>query len=291
MPILRRIGVASTTASLVIGGLLAPAAGAAPASRAGALVQAPAVSPTSSFGASINTPDDVNRLSTLMGRPLTSARVFLGGTPTQWSNSKLLATVPANGTVAVSFQSGTPAQVQTFLSGHPSTMTCYATYFHEPEDNFTSAAQKAAYRASWDLYAPAIRAANCKPTLILMKWSLNPKSGRDWHDWFPVGDVDVLAFDAYNAMAKKGTYGDAARYLAPIIAAQAETHLPWALTELGSDVPAGTASTDRADWAHRVAVAAAADPNFLFADWWDVLSKDGSRDYRLDSNAALAWNP
>lgn len=80
-------------------------------------------------------------------------RVFLNSTPTAWSKSALLATIPDNGTVAVSFDSGnpgTPAQIQAFLSGRPAGMTCYASYFHEPEDNFTTATQKAAYLASWD---------------------------------------------------------------------------------------------------------------------------------------------
>ncbi len=305
MQTLRRIGVTAATVSMALGGLLvqaaAPASAAAQAPNAlkaptalqatTAFKAAAAGAPASQFGASINSADDVARLTTMLGRPLSSVRVFLGGTPSAWSKNPLLQTVPPGGTVAISFQSGTPAQVQTFLSSRPGGMTCYATYFHEPEDNFTTAAQKAAYRAAWDGYAPAIRDAGCKPTLILMKWSLNPKSGRDWHDWFPTGDVDVLAFDAYNTRAKQGTYGIPANYLAPILAASTETHLPWALTELGSDIPAGTTSDDRAAWAHGVAVAAEADPSFLFADWWDVLSKDGSRDYQLDSTAALAWHP
>ncbi|PZS25215.1 MAG: hypothetical protein DLM59_20550 [Pseudonocardiales bacterium] len=217
-------------------------------------------------------------------------RVFLGGTPSAWSRNAVLATIPAGGTVAVSFRSGTPAQVTKFLSSRPKTLKCFATYFHEPEDNFTTAAKKAAYRASWHAYGPAIRKTGCKPTLILMKWSLNANSGRHWHDWYSKGDVDVLAFDAYNTRAKVGGYGTPSQYLAPIIAASAETGLPWALTELASDIPRGTRSTDRAAWTHGVAVAAAAQPRFQFATWWDVLSNSG-RDYRLDSAAALAWHP
>jgi len=246
--------------------------------------------PASAFGASINGPDDVRRLSTLLRRPLSTVRVFLGGVPSGWSRNSVLASAPAGGTVAVSFQSGTPTQVTQFLASRPSTLTCYATYWHEPEDNFTTAAKKTAYRASWHAYAPAIRKAGCKPTLILMKWSLNPKSGRNWHDWYSKGDVDVLAFDAYNTRAKIGTYGTPSQYLAPILAAAKETGLPWALTELASDIPSGTSSADRAAWAHGVAVAAAGQPGFLFATWWDVLSNSG-RDYRLDSRAALAWHP
>lgn len=263
---------------------------ASAAAQASATSMAPAVASTSPFGTSINDTNDVARVSSLLNRPLTSARVFLTSIPSAWSRNAILATVPANGTVALSFQSGTPAQLETFLTGRPYQTTCYVTYFHEPEDNFTTAAQKSAYLASWHTYAPAIRAAGCKPTAILMKWSLNPKSGRNWRDWYPAGDLDVLAFDAYNTRAKVGGYGVPDKYLAPILAASAETGLPWALAELGSDVPAGTSPDERAAWAHGVAVAAAADSRFLFANWWDVLSPSG-RDYTLDSAAALVWHP
>jgi len=291
----RRVGAIVSVGSIALGGLLVQAS--APASAAGQVraaqavaAQAPAATPVSPFGASINDTGDVSRVSGLLGRPLTTSRIFLSSIPGSWSSNALLATVPANGTVALSFQSGTPAQLQTFLTGRPYTMKCYVTYFHEPEDNFITATQKSAYLASWRTYAPAIRASGCKPTSILMKWSLNPKSGRVWRDWFPAGDVDVLAFDAYNTRAKVGGYGIPANYLAPILAASNETGLPWALTELGSDVPAGTSPSERAAWAHGVAVAAAADPNFLFASWWDVLSPSG-RDYSLDSTTAQVWHP
>lgn len=291
---LRRIGLTATALSVTLGGLLVQSTGFASAGPATpAAPTAPAVSPLSPFGTSINSTDDVARVSGLLGRPLTSVRVFLNSTPTSWSKNALLATIPDNGTVALSFDSvnpGTPAQIQAFLDGRPAGLTCYASYFHEPEDNFTTAAQKAAYLASWDAYAPAFRAAGCIPTLILMKWSLNPHSGRNWHDWYAPRDVDLLAFDAYNTRAKIGTYGDPVKYLAPILAASTETHLPWALTELGSDIPAGTRPADRAAWAHGVAVAAAADPRFRFADWWDVLSGSG-RDYTMDLVTATVWHP
>lgn len=288
---LRRHAATLTAASLAVAGLLIAPAPATAASLA-TTTNAAATSPASAFGASINGEGDVGRLSTLLGRPFSSARVFLHRPASSWSSSALLRTVPANGTVAVSFNGGTPAQVRTFLAGHPSSTTCYANYFHEPEDNFTSIAQKAAYRAAWHAYAPAIRAAGCIPTLVLMKWSLSSHSGRNWHDWYPgAGDIDVLAWDAYNTEATSGGYSDPTSYLAPILAVQAETHLPWALTELGSDIAKGTSSSQRAAWAHGVAVTAAADPHFLFADWWDSQSKDGRRDYRLDHNAAQVWHP
>jgi len=39
-----------------------------------------------------------------------------------------------------------------------------------------------------------------------------------------------------------------------------------------------------------VARAAAADPGFLFADWWDGSSADLSKDFRMDAPLARAWH-
>ncbi len=282
MKLSRRLSSCVITAAVAATGLALP--GSAPSASA-----ATATTPVSRFGSSINSPDDVARISGLMGRPLTSVRVFFNGTPALWSNSALLNSIPANGTAVVSFESGTPAQIQTFLAGHPSTMKCYATYWHEPEDNFTTPTQQAAYRASWHQYAPAIRAAGCIPTLILLKWSLNPNSGWDWHWWYPQGDVDLLAFDAYNGSVKKAspTYTDPVKFVAPMVAVSASTGLPWAMAEVGSYI-VGTAA-DRAAWAHGVAVQAASY-HVPFANWWDQFGTDGIKDFTLDQATAAAWN-
>ncbi len=244
----------------------------------------------SAFGVSINSASDVSSLSHLLGRPLATVRIFRGSLGGSWSDQSVLRAVPPTATVSLSFTGGSPAAVRSFLAGHPAGTRCYATYHHEPEATFTSNAQQALYRTTWHTYAPAIREAGCIPTLVLMKWTLQPASGRNWRDWYSLGDIDALGFDAYNSQAKKGGYGDAADYLAPILALHTQTGLPWALTEMGSDIPAGTTSAQRAAWAHSVAVAAAAAPGFTFAAWWDILSNSG-RDYRLDSNAAQAWHP
>ena len=277
MGILRRVGVSVVSLVVAAAGL---GLSAAPASAASA------VDPTSRFGSSINDTTDVARVSGLMGRPLSSVRAFFIGTPTQWSRSALLASIPDNGTAVIDFETGTPAAIQTFLSGHPSTLKCYASYWHEPEDNFTTIDQQAAYRASWDQYAPAIRAAGCIPTLILLKWSLNPASGRDWHNWYPAGDVDVLAFDAYNGGlgAVATSYQDPTNFLAPIVTAAQQVGLPWALAEVGAAIigdPAG-----RAAWAHGVAAQVAKYP-VPFAEWWEGPT-GGS--YNLDAATAAAWN-
>lgn len=289
----RRHISATAAAFVVAAGLLLPtpasASASAPASPKPARTTAAATG-APLFGASIYGPEDEARLSTLMGRPLTSVRAFFTSLPPSWSRSTLLASVPATSTVLLSFQSGTPAEVQAFLTGRPAGTTCYATYFHEPENDFVTATQKAAYLTSWDAYAPAIRAAGCTPTLVLMKWTLNKYSHRNYQDYYRPADIDLIAYDAYNAMADKGGYGEPISFLAPILAVAAETGKPWALAEIASYIPAGSTREARAAWAHSVAVTALASPSFRFADWWDMVSRDGSLDYRLDSPTALAWH-
>lgn len=265
-----------------------PATGSSRVPASGPATAAPAgQAPVTAFGASINAPDDVRRVSAMLHRPLSTVRVFLSGVPRAWSNNAVLATIPTGGTAAVSFHSGTPAQVTQFLSSRPKTIKCYATYWHEPEDNVKTAAQKAGYRASWHAYAPAIRKAGCKPTLILMKWSLNPKSGRNWMNYYYPTDMDVVAFDAYNTALNRGYYSDPTKYLAPILAASAQVGKPWGLAEVGS-FSAGDPSL-RAQWAHGVATGSSSD-GALFTVWWDHPSFDGKKNFSLDAATAAAWN-
>ena len=272
---LRRYLTASTGA-LVAAGLLLPAA--APVNAA------PAAPTTSRVGASISSVTDMSRLSNMMGRPLTSVRVFDQTVKGKWSDSRLLATVPANGTVVWSFKSGTPEQVKAYLSSRPSTTKCYASYWHEPEDELFTAAQKATYRANWVKYAPAIRAAGCKPTLILMKYTLSKGSGRNFRDFWAPGTVDVMAFDAYNTRIKKcACYIEPEKFFAPILAVSKETGLPWGLAEVGSRV--AVSQEQRAAWANEIAAAASAKGS-LFTLWWD----GPTYDFALDTKTARAWN-
>lgn len=286
MKIIRRIGITTVAAALAGAGLLQlPLSASASSTPAGA-TSAPDAVVTSRLGSSVDNPADVARVSRLLGRPLTSVRIFLHKPPAQWSKSRLLASLPGNATVTVSFTSGTPTQVKTFLAGHPAHTTCYATYVHEPEKKFPTAAAQARYKASWHAYAPAIRAAGCVPTMILMKWTLNAHSGRNWLNWYSPADMDVIAFDAYNGALKRGAYSQPARYLAPVIAAAKRVGKPWALAEVGSYMDGTPAQ--RAAWAHGIAVVAMAH-GARFADWWDHHALSGGKDFRLDAATARAW--
>ena len=287
-------GLLAAVAALTAGGS-AQAATVAPAPvQAGAVSQqAGPASGTWRFGASLNDANDAARLSAMMGRPLTSGRVYFpGAPPTKWSDSSILLSVPSNGIVTVSFKAGDPAQVGAFLAGHPATQKCYASYYPEPEDNFPTAAGKAGYQAAWARYAPEIRKAGCVPTAVLMAWSLNPNSGRDWHDWYPKGNVDVLAWDMYNTQASKGLYAAPADMFKRVFEVRTETGLPVGVPEVGSTLAVGTTPAARAAWAHSFAVYARTN-GVLFADWWDSAANKpagGTKDYTMDTLIAQGWH-
>lgn len=64
------------------------------------------------------------------------------------------------------------------------------TYYHEPEDNFTTSTAAAQYRAACRYIKAYFDAAGCDnvafcATLYMAGWTWNPASGRDWRWWWP----------------------------------------------------------------------------------------------------------
>jgi hypothetical protein len=242
------------------------------------------------FGSSINNTSDVARLgsSTMFKHPVYVGRVFFSGAPpAKWSDSALLASLPAGSAAVVSWKSGSPAQVQAFLASRPAGMKVWASWYHEPEDNFTTAAAQASYRATWATYGPAIRRANAVPTLILMRYTLQASSGRNWHNYYSAGSVDSISWDAYNPGMKHhpATYIDPPSLIAPIVRVANETHLQWGLAESGS--PIADTSAGRAAWTLKLATALRSS-GAKFACWWDVAAIGFPN--ALDSAAAGSWH-
>ncbi|MEP6651182.1 MAG: DNRLRE domain-containing protein [Lapillicoccus sp.] len=242
------------------------------------------------FGSSLNDSADVARLSssTMFRHPVYVGRVFFpGAPPARWSDSAELRSLAPGSAAVVSWKSGSPAQVQAFLASKPGGMKVWASWYHEPEDNFTTAASMASYRSTWATYGPAIRAGGAIPTLILMRYSLNRSSGRDWRNYYPAGSVDSISWDAYNPGAKKtpGTYIDPADLIAPIVSVSSQTGLPWGLAEAGSPIVGSSAA--RAAWVVKLAAALRSN-GAKFATWWDVNA--GTFPNALDSAAAGAWH-
>jgi hypothetical protein len=130
--------------------------------------------------------------------------------------------VPTDRSAVVSFKTtdtagvlaGTyDAQLTAFFQATPDPSTgrkYWWTYFHEMEDNFTTAAAKSQFIAGFryivDLQRRVAPRSNLIPVVIYSDWTLDSGSGRNWLDWYP-GDayVDVIVWDQYNYQNANGT--------------------------------------------------------------------------------------
>jgi hypothetical protein len=186
-------------------------------------------------------------------------RVYYGGLPAPWPGTA--GSIDRD--VVVSFKAD-PRRVSSgaldatltgWFGTAPTDREIYWSYFHEPEDQIAAGAFTAAdYRAAWAHVAKLARASgnsHLHATLILMAWTLNPKSGRTFADYYPGSDVvDVLGWDAYAlaADAARGTYTDPATVFGPAVSVSQTTGKPFGFAEWGSVQAAGDAGARRAAW-------------------------------------------
>ena len=222
-------------------------------------------------------------------------RTYYSDMPRNWPGSAGVSGGPVN----VSFK----ADPRTVVTGSldsallswfktaPSDRTVWWTYYHEPEDDIERGAFTAAqYRAAWQhVSAVADRAgrSNLRSTLILMCYSLNSYSGRNWKDYY-AGDaaIDVLGWDCYNRGISKGQYFSAAQVLGPVVTAARSAGKPWAVGELGSKLIAGDSGTGRAAWLRDIA-SYSRQNGAQFIAYFDSTVGD---DYRLlDAPSQRAW--
>lgn len=223
--------------------------------------------------------------STLGRDKVPVTRVYLRQLPagSKWSDFADLAAAKAHSTKAiwVSFKEDNPALVDAFLDTVPSDLgrELIVTYFHEPEDNLTTDAERSAYRATWQKMGPIIRQHGMTPALILMRYTLSKSSGRNWKDYYAPGSVDLLGWDSY----RKGDPGtlDVSSQLDPIIAVSESTGLPWGIGETGS-TSERYSDQDTARWAAALR-AYGTEHGASVLCWWDQDT------YKLDQTTASAW--
>jgi len=239
--------------------------------------------------------------------PMPISRVFYNGAPQPWPGTAGASGRP----VVVSFRYA-PARVvagqyDAAIAAFFRTVPDYDVYWsfsHEPEDNiargeFTSADYKAAWEhiaAIAAVEAPAT--ANLHSTLVLMCYTMNPASHRNWLNYYVPAAQSMIAFDCYNHAAKRGKYGPPANIFKPLTdwAAKNPT-IPWGVSEVGSLLVASdTTGSGRAAWLRSVGHflvdqhAAAPDRAALFGIYFDVLGPKGG-DYTLrDTNSKMAWS-
>ncbi|WP_433283866.1 hypothetical protein [Micromonospora sp. CA-244673] len=189
---------------------------------------------------------------------LRMARVFFPGLPPAWNGSR--ADV-VDRTVVVSFKASPQdinsgkydSRLASWFASIPREHNVYWSYFHEPEDDVERGAfTTAAYRTAWKRVAGlANRAGNPKliNTLILMCWTLDPKSGRSFDAFYPGGDViETLGWDCYNWGAKWKRYASPQEIYGEMISKSKALGKPWGVAETGSDLVPGDSGSGRATW-------------------------------------------
>ncbi|RKS72066.1 hypothetical protein BZB76_4879 [Actinomadura pelletieri DSM 43383] len=227
---------------------------------------------------------------------LETVRLFYRGVPPAWPGNPNTGTRPP----IISFKFAPKdilagkhdkALTQWFTTA-PRDRDVYWVYYHEPEDNIAAGEFTAAdYRAAWRrLRSLADRADNPRlhATLVLMGWSLDPLSKRDWRDYYPGRDViQVLGWDVYNLSWKKGIYDSPATMYDRVIATSKAENLPFGVAETGSFLVKGDKGDRRAAWI-RETNAYLAKHKALWVAYFDLNWPTG--DYRLlDSHSRNAW--
>lgn len=186
------------------------------------------------------------------------------------------------------------ARLRAWFREAPKSQTTWWSYEPEPEDDIMrgrySAAQFRKAYAHVASLARKARNANLKSTLTLMAWTPNPKSHRNYRDYWPGSkNVDVIAFDFYNNYGlRTGEYIPPARNLKVCIRLAKLLNKDWGLGEFGSaKLPGDRSGVGRARWLRDMA-------NYLdaqhaqFSIYFDWIGRKA--DYRLlDSRSRNAW--
>ena len=283
----------------------APTSPSTPAPTSSAPGTAPAPGPvqpagSTMFGSSLwvgdgsSTAGALARTQAKFGQ-LDMVRTYYSGLPQAWPGSAGIT----GGPVSVSFKamprdvlSGSQdAAISRWFQTAPTNRTIWWTYYHEPEDDIERGAFTAAdYRAAWQhVAALADRAGkpNLRSTLILMCYSLNSYSKRNWQDYYPgAAAIDVLGWDCYNRGVAKGQYFSAAQVLGPVVAAAKSVGKPWGVGELGTKLIPGDSGAGRAAWLRDVG-AYSRQNGAQFVAYFDSTVGD---DYRLlDGPSQQAW--
>jgi hypothetical protein len=224
-------------------------------------------------------------------------RYFDSNAPDPWStfNSKL-----TDHTAIISFRispttvlnGSADAQLLSWFRSAPTDRITYWSYMHEPEDDIAGGAfTMANYRAAFARVAGLARQANnpqLRATLILMCYTVNPASGRNWTNYYSPGNVEVMGWDCYNHGENRGVYGKPDTLYSRAIETSRSVGLPWGMAEIGSRIARGdTTGAGRAAWLTSAA-------RYLHTEGAEFVSyfdtNGAGTDYRLnDEPSRQAW--
>ena len=273
---------------------------AAVAAAATALAPASGADPIR-FGAAVK-PQGGESYATALARSdqrygrLAVVRYFDGNAPDPWST---LQSLFSDHPVIVSFHiapstvlSGTQdAALRSWFENAPTTRPTWFAYFHEPEDNiargeFSAAQFRDAFAHVTDI-ARSVGNPQLHATLVMMCYTVNPTSGRNWRSYFAAGAVDVIGWDCYNHKWRTNTYGLPSTLMGRAVTASREAGVPWGIAELGSVLASGDDGHGRAAWL-TASARYVTDQGGIFLSYFDTNAK--RTDYRLtDEPSRAAW--
>jgi hypothetical protein len=229
--------------------------------------------------------------------PLRMVRVFYPGLPPSWNGSR--ADV-VNRTVVVSFKAHPrevnagkhDARLAAWFASVPRQYDVYWAYFHEPENDVENGSFRPSdYKAAWRRIAGlANRAGNPRliNTIILMCFTLNPGSGRDFNAYYPGSDlVETLGWDCYNHATKHNRYVSPEDIYGRMIRKSRELGKPWGIAETGSTKISGDSGAGRAAWIRSMSSYLNAQRPMWVTYYNQVV---GGGDFRLtDAPSQQAW--
>lgn len=157
-------------------------------------------------------------------------------------------------------------QIAGFFKRAPKHRLIFWDYYHEPEDEvlsgqFTAAQYRQAFRHVADIAARYCR-SNLIPTMVLMGWTADPRSGegshgawKSWRSFFPGRSyVSVVAWDPYNyATRVPRNYKSPHDLFHYAVRAARSVGKRWGIAETGSARISGDKGKGRAHWLHKVA--------------------------------------
>ena len=189
-------------------------------------------------------------------------RVFYPGLPSGWPGRA----GDVDGSIVVSFKAP-PADIlagkhdallSNWFRTAPTDREIWWSYFHEPEDNvedghFTAQQYRDAFRRIAGL-ANAANNPKLHNTVILMCWTVNPRSGRTFANFFPGTDVvETIGWDCYSSSSSTAAYYRPEDMYSRAIATTRDLGLEFGIAETGS-LKAGfdPDGSKRAEWLRSV---------------------------------------
>jgi hypothetical protein len=149
----------------------------------------------------------------------------------------IVTTAPTGTMIVYSWKTWDSTAVGQFIVSAGTTYRGYQwrlAYHHEPENDGFGDSDKAAWR---DNHTAMVSMAASYPNVqvwpILMRYTLNPASGRNPADWY-VPAVAGYGWDGYDTGYPQGKYSDVAGQIDPIIAQCATWGKPWGIGEFSS---------------------------------------------------------